>query len=161
MGPPIVLARWVGPSPGQIAKQETDNRAKQLFQKMEERLAKAKTLECAFEIKDEFSAPGDPRTTLLLEGSLFLAEGNRARQEMSERTEGRPIFHMLVSDGTRWWWHDKGSPPHLVNKKPGNNLNPDFLTALARTGLSLPGLPGGWQHGYCIADPLTPNGVPL
>jgi len=137
----IVLAACVTPSPGQNTNRGGDDRAKQLFQQMEGRLAKAQTLECAFEITDEFAARGDPRSKLLLEGYLFLAEGNRARQEINERADGRPTFHMLVSDGMRWWWYDKGSPPHLVNTKPYADLNADFLTALARTGLSLPNLP--------------------
>ena len=51
------------------------------------------------------------------------------------------MFKSLVSDGTRWWWHDKGSPPHLVNKKPWANLTADCLTELARSGLSLPTMP--------------------
>lgn len=137
----IVLNACSTPAPSQDAKPAGDDRAKRLFQEMEERLAKAKTLECAFEIKNEFSAPGDPQTTLLLEGSLFLAGGNQVRQEMNERTDGRPLFKSLVSDGAHWWWYDKGSPPHLVNKKPGDNLSADFLTALARTGFSLPTAP--------------------
>jgi outer membrane lipoprotein-sorting protein len=137
----IVLAACCLPALSQDAKPAADDRAKQLFQQMENRLAKAKTLQCTFEIDDEFSAPGDPKTTRLLEGSLFLAGGNRVRQEIKERTVGRPMFKLLVSDGTRWWWHDKGSPPHLVNKKLGDNLNADFATALARSGLSLPTLP--------------------
>jgi len=137
----IVLATCVTPPPSQNTHWGGDDRAKQLFQEMEGRLAKAQTLECVFEITDEFAAPGDPRTKLLLKGSLFLAEGNRARQEINERADGAPLFHMLVSDGIRWWWHDKGSPPHLVNKKPYAHLNADYLTALARMGLSLANLP--------------------
>jgi hypothetical protein len=72
---------------------------------------------------------------------FVLRWGNRVRHEMYERTDGRTMFKLLISDGMRWWWHDKGSPPHLVNKKPGDNLSADFLTALARTGFSLPTAP--------------------
>jgi hypothetical protein len=59
---------------GQDAKPTGDDGAEQLFRKMEERLEKARTLECAFEIMGDLQAPGDPRTNLLLDGSLFLAE---------------------------------------------------------------------------------------
>lgn len=144
----VLLAGWVRPSLGQTAKPETDDRgkqtddrAKQLFQEMEARLDKARTLECDFDIDNDIAAPGDPATKLLLKGSLFLAGKNQAREEIHERTDGLPVFHMLVSDGVHWWWHDKGSPPHLVNKRPGANLNAEFLTALARSGLSLPNFP--------------------
>lgn len=137
----IVPASSTTPVLGQGSKPVGDDRAKQLFQEMEQRLAKAKSLECAFEIKAEWASGGDPRKTMLLEGSLFLADGNRVREEMNERTDGRPLFKFLVSDGARWWWHDKGSPPHLVDKKPWASLNADFLTSLARAGFFLPTAP--------------------
>src|SRR3954453_14804884 len=137
----VILAGSVSLAIGQDAKPTGDGGAEQLFRKMEERLEKAKTLECAFEIKGDLQAPGDPGTDVLLDGSLFLAEGNRVREEIRESIKGHPLFRLLVSDGRRWWWHDKGSPPHLVEKKPADNLKSDFLTLLARPGLYLPTLP--------------------
>ena len=118
-----------------------DDQAKQLFYKMESRLAKAKALECVFDINCEISEASEHGQAILLEGSLFLAEGNRARQEMNERTNGRPMFKLSISDGARWWWHDEGSPPHLVNSKPWASLNADYLTSLARCGLFVPTMP--------------------
>jgi hypothetical protein len=124
---------------GQPAEPIGDDRAIQLFRVMEQRLAKAKSLECAFTIAVQYpEGPGEPREVVSLEGSLLLAEGNRARLEVNERTDGRPLFQRTVSDGSRWLWQDQYSPPHLVNEKPVATLNADFLTSLARTGLYLP-----------------------
>jgi outer membrane lipoprotein-sorting protein len=49
----MVLASSTTPVLGQGSKAAGDDRAKQLFQEMEQRLAKAKSLECSFEIKAE------------------------------------------------------------------------------------------------------------
>jgi hypothetical protein len=127
---------------GQAAEPIDDDRASQLFRTMEQRLAKAKSLECAFTITTQHpEAAGGPREVRSLEGSLLLAEGNRIRLEMNERTEGRPLFHLMASDGRRFLSGDMNNPPRLIDEKPSATLNADFLTMLARTGLYLTTLP--------------------
>jgi hypothetical protein len=123
------------------APTDRDDRAKQLFDLMEQKVTAGKSVECAFEIKADLSEGRGPTVTLDLEGFLAVADGNRARLEIRERTAARPPFHLVVSDGQRWWWHDKGSPPHLVNKSPGANLASDYRTSFARAGVFLPTLP--------------------
>jgi hypothetical protein len=61
-----------------------DEKARQLFQKMEQQLGKAKTLECVFETKVENK--GGERETAFHEGTVFLAQGNQGR--MDERPKG-------------------------------------------------------------------------
>ena len=127
---------------GQAADQIDDDRASQLFRAMEQRLAKAKSLECAFTITAQHpEAAGEPREVRSLEGSLLLAEGNRIRLEMNERTEGRPLFHLMASDGRRFLSGDMNNPPRLIDEKPSATLNADFLTMLARSGLHMTTLP--------------------
>src|SRR5262249_22503552 len=117
--------------------------ARLLFQKMERRLAGARALECVFEIKAEVQGPGDPPTTLLLDGSLVLASGNRARKEMMELVadDGPTLFRSVVCDGQRGRGQDKGSRPEPTEEEPPKTLGADFRTLLARSGLYLPTLP--------------------
>jgi hypothetical protein len=127
---------------GQTAGPIGDDRAIQLFRAMEQRLAKAKSLECGFTITVQHpEAAGEPREVRSLEGSLLLAEGNRARLEMNERKEGRPLFHLMASDGRRFLSGDMNNPPRLIDEKPSATLNADFLTMLARSGLYMSTLP--------------------
>ncbi len=148
---------------GQAAEQIANDRASQLFsamdiQPMEQRLAKVKSLECAFTITTQHpEAAGEPREVRSLEGSLILAEGNRIRLEMNERTEGRPLFHLMASDGRRFLWGDMNNPPRLVDEKPNATLNADFLTMLARSGLymftmPLPPVPADDRDRFTVSD---------
>jgi outer membrane lipoprotein-sorting protein len=131
----------VAPAFGQATQPAGEERAKQMFDAMEQRLASAESLECSFELTAESREPGHPNQALRLEGSLLLDAGNRHRLEINERSTGHELFKLLVSDGSRGWWHDKDSPPYLVNNKPPATLNADFRTSLARAGLFLPTLP--------------------
>jgi hypothetical protein len=117
----------------QDPKTSADDRAKQLFQKMEERLAKVKTLDGTVELKWEIT--GKHPTALLLAGSLSLAEGNRTRLDLREQTEGRPLYQLLISDGCRAWYQDAELPKPQVASKVPANLNAEILTHLARSGL--------------------------
>ena len=142
---------------GQAAEPIDDDRANELFRAMEQRLAKANSLECAFTITTQHpEAAGEPREVRSLEGSLLLAEGNRIRLEMNERTEGRPLFHLMASDGRRLLWGDMNNPPRLVEEKPSATLNADFLTMLTRTGLymstmPLPPVPAGARDRFPVS----------
>jgi outer membrane lipoprotein-sorting protein len=129
----IVLALTVGSLlAGEAPK---DNGAKKegekLFHTMEEKLAKAKTLECVFDVKID---------TLSYRGSLFLAEGNRARLEIQEAVKGQPIRVLMISDGTRQSFQDKGITHPQVGNTP-KNLNAEILTWVARSGVFLPHTP--------------------
>ena len=127
---------------GQAAEQIDDDRASRLFRVREQRLAKAKSLDCVFTITAQHpEAAGEPREVRSLEGWLLLAEGNRARLEINKRAEGRPLFHLMASDGRRFLWGDMNNPPRLVDEKPNASLNADFLTTLARTGLYMSTMP--------------------
>jgi len=112
-----------------------DDRAKdeaeKLFRAMEEKFAKVKALECVFEIKM------DPVSS---KGSLFLAEGNKARLEINEATKDRPMRCRIVSDGARSSYQDNGlSQPNLSDTPKG--FNRDILTWVARPGVFLPQAP--------------------
>ena len=98
---------------------------------MEEKLAKAKTLECVFDVKND---------TLSYRGFLFLAEGNRARLEINEATKGRPMRVLMVSDGTRLSGQDNGMTHPKLENTP-KNLNAEILTWVARPGVFLPQAP--------------------
>src|SRR5438477_9238147 len=101
------------PPKGDGAKGE----AEKLFRTLEERLATAKTLECAFDVRTD---------TLAYKGSLFLAEGNRARLEINEATEGGPMRVLMISDGARQSFQDNGmNRPQLAGTP--KTLNAEIL----------------------------------
>jgi hypothetical protein len=136
----VVLAS--PPTPAmQLASSSDNDRAKQLFLRMEERLAKARTLKCLYEIQVESrEATDSPAGILLLKCTLFLAESNKVRDEMIERSDGYPEFKLVISDGTRYLWHEKNSPARLF-EKPWTSLRQDSLTSLARSGFYVPTMP--------------------
>jgi outer membrane lipoprotein-sorting protein len=104
-----------------------NNEAKKLFRAMEDKLANAKALDCVFEIKM------DPMS---YKGSLFLAEGNKARLEINEATKERPMRCRLASDGARLSYQDNGLSHPNVSDTP-KDLNRDILTWVARPGVFL------------------------
>jgi outer membrane lipoprotein-sorting protein len=107
------------------------NEAGRMFRTMEEKLATAKALECRFEIKM------DPMS---YKGSLFLAEGNKARLEINEATKEWPMRCRIVSDGTRLSYQDNGLDHANVSHTP-KDFNRDILTWVARPGVFLPQAP--------------------
>ncbi len=133
---PLAVVALAGAAPT-----DPGDRAKQLFDAMEQKVTTGQSFQCAFEIKADLSEGAGPAVALDLDGSLAVADGNRARLAVRERTAGRPPFHLVVCDGRRWWWHDKGSPPHLVNRPPGASLAGDYRVSFARAGVFLPTLP--------------------
>lgn len=110
---------------------DAKNEAEKLFRTVEQKLAKAKTLECDFDVKID---------TLSYKGSLFLAEGNRARLEINEATKGRLMRCLIVSDGTRLSYQDNGLSHPKLEDTP-KSLNADILTWMARPGVFLPQAP--------------------
>jgi outer membrane lipoprotein-sorting protein len=112
-------------------KDRAKNEAEKVFRTMEEKLAKAKTLECVFDIRIG---------TQSYEGSLFLAGGNRARLEINESTKGRPMRLLMISDGARQSFQDNGISRPQLRDAP-KNLNAKILTWVARPGMFLPHAP--------------------
>jgi outer membrane lipoprotein-sorting protein len=107
--------------------------AEHLFQRMEETLAEAKTLECVFEMK----SPRSGSVGLFsMEGTLFLAEENRARLEIHKATKEQPMEQLWVSNGTRWSIQIFDNAQAHVQNTPGD-LNHRILTWLARPGLCI------------------------
>ncbi|HBI45495.1 MAG TPA: hypothetical protein DDY78_21965 [Planctomycetales bacterium] len=94
-------------------------------------MARAKTLQCHFRVKVG---------TLSYEGSLFLAEGKKARLAINEATNGRPMRLLTVSDGVRLSYQDNGMPQPKFEDAP-KNLNADILIWVARPGVFLPQAP--------------------
>jgi hypothetical protein len=118
-----------------------DDAAKQLFQKMEDQLAKAKTLKCNLEIHIEGTGePGAPLRKVDFIGSLALAEGNRARLEL-RKTRPEPSdmpevpFWLTISDGNRLLHQDSGMPKPTIGSVGAMDSHADIAAFLARSGI--------------------------
>ena len=105
--------------------------AEKLFRAMEEKLAKAKTLACVFDVT---------LNAIPYKGSLVLGESNRARLEIHRADKAKTMRVRTVSDGTRLSHQDDGMPRPQVEDAP-KNLNADLLMWLARPGVFLPQAP--------------------
>ena len=129
----IVLALMVGSLlAGEAPKDDgAKKEGEKLFRTMEQKLARAKTLECVFDVKID---------TLSYRGSLFLAEGNRARLEIREAVKDQPIRVLMISDGARQSFQDNGMTHPQVGDTP-KELNGEILTWVARSGVFLPHTP--------------------
>jgi outer membrane lipoprotein-sorting protein len=107
------------------------NDAETVFRTMEEQLTKAKALECVFHVK---------LGTESYDGSVSLAEGNRARVEINETRNGQPMRLLIVSDGNRLSFQDNGLDQPQLRDTP-KHLNAEILVWLARPGVFLPQAP--------------------
>lgn len=105
--------------------------AEKLFRAMEKKLAKAKTLECVFDVN---------LNSIIYKGSLFLGEGDKARLEINEASKAKAMRVRLVSNGTGMSYQDNGMPRPKLEDTP-KNLDADILTWLARPGVFLPQAP--------------------
>jgi len=112
-----------------------------LFETIETRLLTAKTLSISFKVGAKLQEPGGPTAqTAKYEGVWSFADGGRTRLEINELTDGRTLFRRTVANGNRSWWHDKGSPPHLVERRPASS-NVEPRTFFTRAGVFLPTMP--------------------
>src|SRR4051812_14505474 len=111
-----------------------NGQAKRQFDDMQRIITAAKSIEVIFEIQVTLREAPGPGKSMDLEGSLVVSDGNRVREDIHERMAGQPVFKAQVSDGHQWWWHDKGSPPHRVNRPLGSNFTAEALITFARVG---------------------------
>src|SRR5437764_1186515 len=73
-----------------------DDKAKELFDKMEKKLTEAKTLQVEGKAKMQ---EGDKEGTIT--GKLWLAAGNKTRMELKISGDGKEFEFKSVSDGTK------------------------------------------------------------
>ncbi len=140
----LFVAAWAPSAIAQDARSDHD--AAKLFQKMEERLAKATSVKCG--LKLEYEGTGEPGAPLMkrkLTGSLALAEGRRVRFEIhkagDEADEPGVPYWVAISDGQRVLHQDSGMPKPQISKSGNEDALGDFATLLARSGLYLVTLP--------------------
>lgn len=108
--------------------------AENLFRQMEEKLSKARTLECVFEGKVQ------PKGSL--KGSLAFAEGNKVRVEYSLEIEGdRQVKGTVVSDGAKVVKVLNGKEPEQVFEQGTEDvpLKPQSLRAMILRSFGLAG----------------------
>jgi outer membrane lipoprotein-sorting protein len=105
--------------------------AEKAFQEMSDKVTKAKTFECAFEVKVEGAkAKGGGK------GTLIVTEGNQLRIELGVEQGGQPLAMLIVSDGAK--------TVTVANKKaqPATDAPKDqakkVLPAVARCGAFVP-----------------------
>src|SRR5262245_50330473 len=103
------------------------NEAEQLFRKMEDKLARAKTLQVAVSISIAGNKEGK------FAGSLTLAEGNKARLHLKGALADKALDLEMVSDGVRMHVSNPGSKPS--DRETPKNLNDIVARALSRVGL--------------------------
>jgi outer membrane lipoprotein-sorting protein len=140
---------------------QPDNEAERLFQRMEQELAKARALECVFEVKAEAGEGTD------FKGRLLLAEGNKMRLEMEGPQRGARTKMVVVSDGTKLVAAAGGARKELPELP--KSLNREVVKVLARAGGRMLGRgvitpepsEGQEAKGKRFADRLHPSGFKL
>jgi len=116
------------------------NEAEKLFRKMEEKIDKAKSLECQFQFVVPWKPDGGKLDNNSFAGTLFLAQGNKARLQLNEVTGDRERYLHIVSDGAHLSLKEVGFSRIPISDSP-KNLNSDARTCLARTGIFLATVP--------------------
>jgi outer membrane lipoprotein-sorting protein len=86
--------------------------AEKLFREMEAKVAKAKTLDCAFDGALETDQKGT------MKGTLLAGEGNKVRMEMSADLGGMKRKFMVVSDGAKSKAAGDGVPAQPAKDTP-------------------------------------------
>jgi outer membrane lipoprotein-sorting protein len=86
--------------------------AEKLFRRMEAKLAKAKTVECAYEAKVEADK------TVTIKGTLLLGEGNKIRMEVNGESGGMKEKLTMISDGTKVKVIPEGAPARSLEDAP-------------------------------------------
>lgn len=139
----IVCMLFVARAPSAIALDEHgDDDAAKLFQRMEDRLAKADSLKCSLKIDYEGTGePGAPLMKRQLSGSLALVDGQRVRFELhkagSETDEPGVPYWLSIRDSQRVLHQDSGMPKPQIHKAGTEDAVGDYAALLARSGLML------------------------
>lgn len=120
------------------------NEAEELFRKMEEKLAKAKSLELAWKGEVEHVMP------VKMKGMLLLDEGKKLRLEIDGDMGGSPFEVRVVSNGRLMSIAGFGEGTKRV---PQNGLNENMAAWLAR---------GELHTGMCLGTSIrwTQDGIP-
>jgi outer membrane lipoprotein-sorting protein len=112
-----------------VAPAAEPNEAEKLFREMEAKVAKAKNIECAYEIKMEFG-----KETGSSKGTLLIGEGNKVRVEANGEFAGMKENRTEISDGMKGVL-GKDSPASVVPKW----LHQAIRASLTRATLLNPG----------------------
>jgi len=139
-----------------------DNEAERLFRHMEERLSKAKSLECVFEVKAAVGQGSDFR------GRLLVAEGNKLRMETEGKWRGAITKMVVISDGAKLAAETGGTRKDLSKKVP-KSLHQEVVRVLTYVGVRMlgrgvivPEAPEGQEtQGKRFANRLTATGLKL
>ena len=117
-----------------LAPAQDGDEAKKLFDAMEERLTKAKSVSLAFRVE----LMPDGKEAIKLLGSLAFAEGSRVRLEAEGAIFGEATKLGMISDGKRLRLtkaQKEGPQPHHLTAP--KNLSPAFARVVGRSGLFL------------------------
>jgi outer membrane lipoprotein-sorting protein len=119
-----------------LAPAQGGDEAKKLFEAMEERLAKAKSVSLGFSVE----LPGEGKPLAKLKGSLAFAAGDRARLEAEGSAFGLDTKILVISDGKRMHVTTtlNGKPDRKEVPTP-KNLTGALARVLSRVGV-FPGL---------------------
>ena len=108
--------------------------AEQLFRRMEAKMHAAKTVSLSFDssvVSESLPIKGSK-----LKGTVFIADGKKARLEMSGgKTGGEPFKGLLISDGTQMV-QNHGKPQPAPKVCPSN-----LITEIARSGFFITIMP--------------------
>ncbi len=143
---------WTALLPAQKGRDgQTPNAAEKLFRQMEAKVAKAKTLECDFDIKGE-------ETNYSAKGKLLLADGNKMRLEMTSE-EGGTVNDLVVVDGAKVFKsHNKmgkPGPKSIDDVSKDDNLDAQGRAAISHSGWT------GWWYFTIAQRPGKPEGKPF
>src|SRR5262249_9167694 len=109
------------------------NEAEKLLRKLEEKLTKAKTLRVSFETTMDIPGGGGK-----FNGSLTLAEGNRARMKIDGDIMGKPVKLDMTSNGTKmkaFLMDPDTGRSKTVEKEVPRSLTESLAGSMARAGV--------------------------
>jgi hypothetical protein len=117
-----------------LAPAQGGDEAKKLFEAMEERLAKAKSVNLGFSIEVEVEG----KKVAAMKGSLTFASGDQARFEAEGKDEGEGYKVTLTSDGKRMRHIEMAGKKVIKDREvpTPKNLSAEWAWMLSRPGLS-------------------------
>jgi outer membrane lipoprotein-sorting protein len=116
-----------------LAPAQSGDEAKKLFEAMEERIAKAKSVSLTFRIDAKLGGEH-----IKLTGSMAFAAGNKASIYFDGEVDGKPFKGRVVSDGKKIRFLEAAKTEEKTEDKPAPKQQNEILSAtLSRVGLSL------------------------